>query len=97
MVRNDAGGYTALRNEDLFRNRKLITEIYRPEFERELTDHGIQTERGRYGEVNVSAVPKELADAFSTRRQEILDALDKKGRDATPENAARATLATRAV
>ena len=97
MVRNDAGGYTALRNEDLFRNRKLITEIYRSEFERELNDHGIKTERGRYGEVNVSAVPKELADAFSTRRQEILDALNRKGLEATPENAARATLATRAV
>ena len=96
MVRNEAGGYTAMRNEDLFRNRKLITEIYRSEFERELGQAGIQTERGRYGEVNIPAVPKDLAETFSKRRQEILKALDKKGLEATPENAARATLATRA-
>ncbi|WP_158972292.1 MobF family relaxase [Chachezhania sediminis] len=96
IVANPTGGYTAAGNREIFRNQKLITEIYRSEFQQRLEQHGIATHRGRYGEVQVSAVPEDLAEMFSKRRQEILDALDRKGLAATPANAARATLATRA-
>lgn len=96
MVKNENGGYSAIRNEAIYNNRKLITEIYRANFENELRDQGIATERGKYGEVNVVGISQEVVDAFSKRRQEIIDALDGKGLENTPANAAKATLATRA-
>ena len=46
MVKNDNGTYTALTNEAMFKNRTLITEIYRSEFEARLSALGIATDRG---------------------------------------------------
>lgn len=96
MAKNENGGYSAIRNEAVFSNRKLITEIYRSHFETAMADLGIATERGKYGEVNISGIPQTVIEAFSKRRQEILKALDAKGLDYSPENASKATLATRA-
>ncbi len=96
MVKNDNGTYTALTNEAMFKNRTLITEIYRSEFESRLSALGIATDRGQYGEVNVRGISREVVEAFSKRRQEIVSALDQKGMELSPENAAKATLATRA-
>ena len=96
MVKNSEGGYTALTNEAVFNNRKLITEIYRDAFEGKMRDIGIATERGRYGEVNISGISEQVIEAFSKRRQEIMASLEGKGLEDTPENAAKATLATRA-
>ncbi|MES0864812.1 MobF family relaxase [Ruegeria sp. SCPT10] len=96
MVLNEKGEYTALRNEDIFNNRKIITEVYRSDFESRLKEMGIETQRGRYGEVNVAGISQEVVDGFSKRRQEILKSLEGKGLENTPENASKATLATRA-
>lgn len=96
MARNENNGYSAIRNEAVYDNQKLITEIYRSEFESRMKEAGIATERGRYGEVNISGIPEEVTEMFSKRRQEILKALDAKGLEHSPENASKATLATRA-
>ena len=96
MVKNENGGYSAIRNEAVFKNQKLITEIYRSDFENRMKDLGIETERGKYGEVNIAGIPQEVTEAFSKRRQEILNALDQKGMDVSPKTAEKATLATRA-
>ncbi|MGR3762428.1 MobF family relaxase (plasmid) [Roseobacteraceae bacterium NS-SX3] len=96
MVKNENGGYSALRNEDVYNNRKLITEIYRSAFEARMQELGIATERGKYGEVNIAGIPREVTDAFSKRRQEILQALDSKGMEYSAATASKATLATRA-
>lgn len=96
MVKNENGGYSAIRNEAVYKNQKLITEIYRSDFENRMADLGIATERGRFGEVNISGISPEVTEAFSKRRQEILNALDKKGMDVSPETASKAALATRA-
>ncbi|NKX28707.1 AAA family ATPase [Rhodobacteraceae bacterium R_SAG6] len=97
IAKNEEGGYTAIRNEDIYNNRKLITEIYRSDFENSMREQGIATERGRYGEVNISGIPQEVTEAFSKRRQEILKAMEGKGIDYSPETASKAALATRAV
>lgn len=97
ISKNEEGGYTAIRNEDIYNNRKLITEIYRSDFENNMREHGIATERGRYGEVNISGIPQEVTEAFSKRRQEILKAMEGKGIEYSPETASKAALATRAV
>lgn len=96
MVKNENGGYSAIRNEAVYKNQKLITEIYRSDFENRMADLGIATERGKYGEVNISGISQEVTEAFSKRRQEILNALDNKGMDVSPETASKAALATRA-
>lgn len=96
MALNEKGEYTAIRNEEIYKNQKLITEIYRTEFEGRMRELGIQTERGKYGEVNISGISQEVVDQFSKRRQEILASLEGKGLEVNPKNAAKATLATRA-
>ncbi|MBY6059275.1 MobF family relaxase [Leisingera daeponensis] len=96
MVKNENGGYSAIRNEAVYKNQKLITEIYRSDFENRMADLGIATERGKFGEVNISGISPEVTEAFSKRRQEILNALDNKGMDVSPETASKAALATRA-
>ncbi|MFY0312526.1 MobF family relaxase [Leisingera sp. D0M16] len=96
MVKNENGGFSALRNDAVYKNRKIITEIYRSDFENRMADLGISTERGKYGEVNISGIPQEVTEAFSKRRQEILQALEQKGVEYTADNASKAALATRA-
>lgn len=96
MAKNENDGFTAIRNEAVFNNRKLITEIYRSDFENRMKEHGIATERGKYGEVNISGIPREVTETFSKRRQEILNALDNKGVEYSADTASKATLATRA-
>ena len=95
MVKNENGTYTALTNEAVFRNQKLITEVYRSSFEASMKEHGIATERGKYGEVNLTAIPQHVADQFSTRRQEILNALKERGDEVNSKTAEKAALATR--
>ncbi|WP_299775763.1 MobF family relaxase [uncultured Tateyamaria sp.] len=96
MARNEKGEYTAIRNEEIYRNQKVITEVYRSDFESRLKEMGIETQRGKYGEVNVAGISKEVVDGFSKRRQEIVQSLEGMGLENNPENAAKATLATRA-
>lgn len=89
--------YSALTNELIYRNQKLITEIYRSEFEARLEKEGIETSRGQYGEVNVVGIPEKVIEEFSKRRQEILQAMNGKGLENSPENAEKAALATRSI
>ncbi|WP_323777868.1 MobF family relaxase [Leisingera sp.] len=96
MVKNENGGFSALRNDAVYKNQKLITEIYRSDFENRMANLGIATERGKYGEVNISGIPQEVTEAFSKRRQEILQALEQKGVEYSADNASKAALATRA-
>ena len=58
--------------------------------------HGIATERGKYGEVNLTAIPQQVAEQFSTRRQEIMDALKARGDEVNSKTSEKAALATRA-
>ncbi len=96
MVLNDKGQYTALRNDEVYRNRKLITEIYRSSFEHQMRELGIGTRRGQYGQVELSAIPEAVLEVFSSRAAEIDAYLKEKGLHRTPEAAHRAALATRA-
>ena len=96
MVKNENGTYTALTNEAIFKHQKLITEVYRSDFEARLKEMGIATERGKYGEVNLTAIPQHVSDQFSTRRKEILEALKARGDEINAKTAEKAALATRA-
>ncbi|WP_171182149.1 MobF family relaxase, partial [Ruegeria sp. HKCCD8929] len=96
MVLNEKGEYTALRNESVYRNQKLITEIYRSSFEQQLRELGVETQRGQYGQVELTAIPEAVLEFFSSRSGEIDAYLKEKGLHRTPETAEWAALATRA-
>lgn len=96
MVKNENDGYSALRNESIYNNRKLITEIYRSDFEARVKEFGIETSRGKYGEVNIAGISEQVTEMFSKRRQEIMAALDGKDIEYSAATASKATLATRA-
>lgn len=96
MVLGSDGKWTALSNEEIFKNRILIGVVYQNELGRNLEAIGYQVERsGRHGAVEIREVPKELSAGFSKRRAEIEAALDERGVEKNGENSALAALATR--
>ena len=96
MVLGTDGKWTALSNEEIFKNRILIGVVYQNELGRNLEKIGYQVERaGRHGAVEIRHVPKELSEGFSKRRAEIEAALEERGAEKNGENSALAALATR--
>ena len=96
MVLGEDGKWTALSNEQIFRNKMLIGSIYRNELAQNLEKIGYEVDRvGKDGVTEIRGVPRELMDGFSKRRQEIIAALDARGADHGAVNSALAALATR--
>lgn len=95
MVRGEDGEWRSLHNPALFQNKMLVGQIYRNELARRLVNLGYEVERtSQQGLFEVTAVPAEVRDAFSTRRKDILAQLRAWGRsDAVA--AANAALHTR--
>ena len=95
MVMKD-GKWTALSNEEIYRNKMLIGAIYRNELAINLEKQGFDVRReGKDGITEIVGVSKDLVKGFSKRREEILEALKEENRSATAQNSAWATLATR--
>ncbi len=96
MVLGSDGKWTALSNEDIYRNKMLIGAVYRNELARNLEEIGYQVEsRGAHGVAEIRGVSAELMEGFSKRRAEIEAALDERGADQSAVNSALAALATR--
>lgn len=96
MVLGSDGKWTALSNEDIYRNKMLIGAVYRKELARNLEEIGYQVERrGAHGVAEIRGVSAELMEGFSKRRAEIEAALDERGADQSAVNSALAALATR--
>ncbi|RWR26384.1 conjugative relaxase [Sinirhodobacter populi] len=96
MVLGEDGKWTALSNEELFRNAKLLGSVYRNSLARGLGELGYMVERqGSDGYVEIRGVPRELMDGFSKRRQQIEAALAERGVERTAANSELAALATR--
>ncbi|TRD17778.1 relaxase domain-containing protein [Palleronia caenipelagi] len=96
MVENSEGRFTALHNDAVFRNRKIITEVYRTELDRNIRALGYETERGKYDEVNIQGVDERLVQGFAKRGQQNLKSLQERGLPVTPHTSQLAALATRA-
>ncbi|MDH2328318.1 MobF family relaxase [Cereibacter sp. SYSU M97828] len=96
MVLSEDGKWTALSNEQIYRNKMLIGAVYRNELAQNLEKIGYEVDRtGKDGITEIRGVPKELMDGFSKRRQEIEAALDERGGDRSAVSSALAALATR--
>lgn len=97
MVKGDDGRFTALHNDQIYRNKMIGGEIYRSEIAKELKSVGFEIERvGKHRIVEIKGVDPALVETYSKRRAEILGAIDKRDVGATAKNNALAALATRA-
>ena len=100
MVRGTDGKWRTMSNEKLYANKMLIGAMYRTELARELGELGYRVEKTHAdGRFEVAGVPRDVIEAFSTRRAEIEAAMAERGLGATAENqraAQRAALMTRA-
>ena len=100
MVRGADNKWRTMSNEKLYANKMLIGAMYRTELARELGNLGYRVEKTHAdGRFEVAGVPREVIEAFSTRRAEIEAAMAERGLGATAENqraAQRAALMTRA-
>ena len=100
MVRGADGKWRAMSNEKLYAHKMLIGATYRSELARDLGRLGYRTEKTHAdGRFEIAGVPRNVIEAFSTRRAEIEAAVAERGAGATAENqrlAQRAALMTRA-
>ena len=100
MVQGSDGKWRTMVNDGLYRQKMAIGAVYRAELAGGLKDLGYEIEKMHPdGRFEVAGVPREVIEAFSTRRAEIEAAMAERGLGATahhPHLAARATLMTRA-
>ncbi len=100
MVRGADGKWRAMSNEKLYASKMLIGATYRSELARGLGELGYRTEKTHAdGRFEIAGVPRNVIEAFSTRRAEIEAAVAERGAGGTAENqrlAQRAALMTRA-
>ena len=74
------GAWKALSNEEVFRSTKAAGAIYRAELARDLRELGYQVQRTHAdGRFEIAGFSKETLDAFSRRRAQILEHMDRLG------------------
>ncbi len=99
MVRGADGKWRTMSNEKLYAQKMLIGALYRTELARGLEGFGYRVEKTHAdGRFEVAGVPRDVIEAFSTRRAEIEKAMAERGLGATAENqraAQRVALMTR--
>ncbi|MDE0332930.1 MAG: conjugative relaxase [Nitrospinae bacterium] len=99
MVRGTDGKWRTMSNEKLYANKMLIGALYRTELARGLEGFGYRVEKTHAdGRFEIAGVPREVIEAFSTRRAEIEKAMEERGLGETAGNqraAQRVTLMTR--
>ena len=98
MTRNRAGEWRSMEPTEIRRNVKLIGAYYRQELAGRLIAMGFGIETTMIGGVpgfEIAGYPRELLDAFSSRRREILAWLEKHGLPFSAALTQQAALITR--
>ena len=99
-VQGEDSKWRTMVNDGLYRNKMAIGAIYRAELAEGLRDLGYGIDKTHAdGRFEIAGIPRDVIEAFSTRRAEIEAAMTERGLGTTSENphlAARATLMTRA-
>ena len=100
MVQGEDSKWRTMVDDGLFAHQKAIGAIYRAELAQGLGELGYGIAKSHAdGRFEIAGVPREVIDAFSTRRAEIEAAMAERGLGATADNpklADRAALLTRA-
>ncbi|WP_299752378.1 MobF family relaxase [uncultured Tateyamaria sp.] len=95
MVKDSNGDFRSLNNEELYKGKMLLGQIYRSALAENLQDLGYETKALDKGLFDIKGVPQELVDTFSKRREEIEQALKDKNYEPTAVASSLAALATR--
>ena len=94
-----SGKWRTMANEKLYESKMLIGALYRAELARGLEELGYAIEKTHAdGRFEIAGVPRQVIEAFSTRRAEIEAAMEGRGQGAPADNqriAERAALMTR--
>ncbi|MXY42305.1 MAG: relaxase domain-containing protein [Rhodospirillaceae bacterium] len=100
MVKGEDGKWRTMANEKLYESKMLIGAVYRAELARGLGRLGYGVEKTHAdGRFEIAGVPREVVEAFSSRRAEIEAAMAARDLGAPADNprlAERAALMTRA-
>ena len=100
MVQGEDGKWRSMANEGLYARQKLIGMLYRNELAGGLARLGYGIEKTHAdGRFEIAGVPREVVEAFSTRRAEIEAAMAERNLGNSADNprlAERAALMTRA-
>ncbi len=100
MVLGEDGKWRTMANERLYASKMLLGALYRNELAGELANLGYGIEKTHAdGRFEIAGVPRDVIEAYSTRRAEIEAAMAERGMGGTAENqrlAQRAALFTRA-
>ena len=98
MTRNGEGEWRSIEATAIRRNKKLIGAHYRNELARRLQEMGYETVPTMIGPVpgfELAGYDREVRDAFSTRRRDILEDIRKRGGPYSAARAQQAALYTR--
>ena len=100
MVQGEDAKWRTMVDDGLFKGKMAIGAIYRAELAQGLKGLGYGIEKTHAdGRFEIEGVPREVVDAYSTRRAEIETAMAERGMGESKDNphlAARAALMTRA-
>ena len=86
------GKWYSLRNDDIFSNQKLLSEIYQNELAHQAKQLGYEIKQRESGHFELKGYSKEQLEHFSKRRQQIVNAV---GADADAKIRELASLKTR--
>ena len=81
ITQDKDGNWKALWNGEIWKNNSVLGSIYNASLRTEFEKLGYQTEiTGKHGQFEIKGVDRDVIDAFSQRRQEILETAAKLGR-----------------
>ena len=83
MTQDAKGNWKALWNGEVWKNNSVLGSIYNAALRTNLEKLGYQTElTGKHGQFEIKGVSREVIEAFSQRRADILATAEKLGRGA---------------
>tara|TARA_R110001606_G_scaffold233942_1_gene381516 strand:+ start:11066 stop:14050 length:2985 start_codon:yes stop_codon:yes gene_type:complete len=95
ITQDKEGNWKTLWNNPLWKNNSVVGAAYHAAFREKLEELGYKTEiTGKHGQFEISGVPGNLLNEYSTRRIEILEAAEKEGKS-SPAQLDNITLSTR--
>lgn len=95
ITKTAGGAWQALWNNPLYKNNTTIGSAYRATFRKKLNELGYETRiTGKHGQFEIAGVPKQVMEAFSQRREEIIRKAEELG-VSTPQGQDKIVVNTR--
>ncbi|EPB4516009.1 MobF family relaxase [Acinetobacter baumannii] len=85
---NQKGEWSALSNEQIYQNQKLIGAIYNSELANNLNELGFDLEFKPNGNFEIAGIGQDAIDEFSQRRKAMIESAEARGIDLSTASAA---------